>query len=69
MVMYVPWAIPMAHSTVRTLELSDQELTRRVPLYAISSLIAIFSLEAAFFIDAVRDLYEVRFCLDFARRC
>ncbi|WWC87838.1 uncharacterized protein L201_002732 [Kwoniella dendrophila CBS 6074] len=29
-----------------------------VPLYAISSLIAIFSLEAAFFIDAVRDLYE-----------
>ena len=32
----------------------------RVPLYAISSLIAIFSLEAAFFIDTVRDLYEVR---------
>ena len=31
----------------------------RVPLYAISSLIALFSLEAAFFIDAVRDLYEV----------
>lgn len=31
----------------------------RVPLYAISSLIAIFSLEAAFFIDAIRDLYEV----------
>ncbi|ORX33656.1 organic solute transporter Ostalpha-domain-containing protein [Kockovaella imperatae] len=29
-----------------------------VPLYAISSLIAIFSLEAAFVIDAVRDLYE-----------
>ncbi|WVN85707.1 uncharacterized protein L203_100857 [Cryptococcus depauperatus CBS 7841] len=29
-----------------------------VPLYAISSLIAIFSLEAAFFIDAIRDLYE-----------
>ncbi|KAK4688065.1 organic solute transporter subunit alpha, partial [Tremellales sp. Uapishka_1] len=29
-----------------------------VPLYAISSLIALFSLEAAFFIDAVRDLYE-----------
>jgi hypothetical protein len=34
-------------------------LTDRVPLYAISSLIAIFSLEAAFFIDAIRDLYEV----------
>jgi hypothetical protein len=31
----------------------------RVPLYALSSLIALFSLEAAFFIDAVRDLYEV----------
>lgn len=30
-----------------------------VPLYAISSLIALFSLEAAFFIDAVRDIYEV----------
>jgi hypothetical protein len=34
---------------------------RRVPLYAISSLIALFSLEAAFFIDAVRDLYEVSY--------
>ena len=31
-----------------------------VPLYAIASLISIFSLEAAFFIDAVRDIYEVR---------
>lgn len=30
-----------------------------VPLYAISSLIALFSLEAAFFIDAIRDIYEV----------
>ncbi|EKM53014.1 uncharacterized protein PHACADRAFT_147340 [Phanerochaete carnosa HHB-10118-sp] len=29
-----------------------------VPLYAISSLISLFSLEAAFFIDAVRDIYE-----------
>ncbi|TXT10945.1 hypothetical protein VHUM_01696 [Vanrija humicola] len=29
-----------------------------VPLYAISSLIALYSLNAAFFIDAVRDLYE-----------
>jgi len=35
-----------------------EEANGRVPLYAISSLIAIFSLEAAFFIDAVRDLYE-----------
>jgi hypothetical protein len=31
----------------------------RVPLYAIASLIALFSLDAAFFIDTVRDLYEV----------
>ena len=39
---------------------SHNTTNSRVPLYAISSLIAIFSLEAAFFIDAVRDLYEVR---------
>lgn len=32
----------------------------RVPLYALSSNIALYSLNAAFFIDAVRDLYEVR---------
>ena len=31
-----------------------------VPLYAISSLIALFSLEVAFVIDVVRDIYEVR---------
>lgn len=31
-----------------------------VPLYAVSSLISLFSLEAAFFIDVVRDIYEVR---------
>lgn len=30
-----------------------------VPLYAVASLISLFSLEAAFFIDAVRDIYEV----------
>ncbi|BEI82503.1 hypothetical protein CcaverHIS002_0303710 [Cutaneotrichosporon cavernicola] len=29
-----------------------------VPLYALSSLIALYSLNAAFFIDAIRDLYE-----------
>ncbi|KAF9255407.1 DUF300-domain-containing protein [Marasmius fiardii PR-910] len=29
-----------------------------VPLYAVSSFIALFSLKAAFFIDAVRDIYE-----------
>lgn len=31
-----------------------------VPIYAISSLISLFSLEAAFVIDAIRDIYEVR---------
>jgi len=30
-----------------------------VPLYAISSLVSLFSLEAAFVIDAIRDIYEV----------
>ena len=30
-----------------------------VPIYAVSSFISLFSLEAAFFIDAVRDIYEV----------
>jgi hypothetical protein len=30
-----------------------------VPIYAISSLISLFSLEVAFVIDAVRDIYEV----------
>ena len=30
-----------------------------VPLYAVSSLISLFSVEAAFFIDAIRDIYEV----------
>jgi len=30
-----------------------------VPIYSISSLISIFSLEAAFVIDAIRNIYEV----------
>ena len=29
-----------------------------VPLYSISSAISLFSLDAAFFIDVVRDVYE-----------
>ncbi|KAF9223062.1 DUF300-domain-containing protein [Gyrodon lividus] len=29
-----------------------------VPIYAVASLISLFSLEAAFFIDAIRDIYE-----------
>lgn len=31
-----------------------------VPIYAISSLISLFSLDVAFIIDAIRDVYEVR---------
>ena len=34
-----------------------------VPIYAIASFISLFSLEAAFVIDAVRDIYEVRVLL------
>jgi hypothetical protein len=30
-----------------------------VPIYAVASLIALFSLEAAFVIDVIRDIYEV----------
>lgn len=30
-----------------------------VPIYAIASFISLFSLEAAFVIDAIRDIYEV----------
>ena len=30
-----------------------------VPVYGVSSLISLFSLNAAFVIDAVRDIYEV----------
>jgi hypothetical protein len=30
-----------------------------VPIYALSSLISLFSLDAAFFIDVIRDVYEV----------
>ena len=30
-----------------------------VPIYSIASLISLFSLEAAFVIDAIRDVYEV----------
>ena len=32
-----------------------------VPLYAMASLISLFSMEAAFVIDAIRDIYEVSF--------
>jgi hypothetical protein len=30
-----------------------------VPVYSIASLVSLYSLDAAFFIDAVRDIYEV----------
>ncbi len=42
---------------------TDRQVIRimlMVPLYAIASFISLFSLEAAFFIDVVRDIYEVR---------
>lgn len=31
-----------------------------VPIYSVSSLISLYSLDAAFFVDAFRDIYEVR---------
>jgi hypothetical protein len=31
-----------------------------IPIYAVASLASLWSLQAAFFIDAVRDVYEVR---------
>ena len=34
-----------------------------IPVYGISSLISLFSLNAAFVIDAIRDIYEVRLSL------
>lgn len=34
-----------------------------VPLYAVASLISLFSLGAAFVIDAIRDIYEVCPCV------
>lgn len=34
-----------------------------VPIYAIASFISLFSLQAAFFIDVIRDIYEVSLCL------
>ena len=40
-----------------------------VPLYAISSLISLFSLGAAFVIDAIRDIYEVGRLLMIRRTC
>ena len=51
--------------------LSPRQVTRimlMVPLYAIASFISLFSLEAAFFIDAVRDIYEVS-TAPFLSRC
>ena len=31
----------------------------RVPIYSIASLVSLYSLDLAFFVDAVRDIYEV----------
>lgn len=35
-----------------------------VPMYAIPSLISLFLVKAAFFIDAIRDTYEVSCCIN-----
>lgn len=35
-------------------------LLLRLPVYALASLISLFSLDAAYWIDVGRDLYEVR---------
>jgi uncharacterized membrane protein len=42
-----------------------------VPVYSIASLVSLYSLDAAFFIDAVRDIYEVRarYLLSSPSRC
>ena len=31
-----------------------------MPIYSLSSLLSLYSLDAAFFVDAIRDVYEVR---------
>lgn len=40
-----------------------------VPLYAISSLISLFSVEAAFVIDAIRDIYEASISFSYHPLC
>ena len=42
------------------LELTSPRCVYRVPIYSIASLISLYSLELAFFLDAIRDVYEVR---------
>lgn len=39
---------------------TDEWIPRRVPIYSLSTLISLYSLDLAFFVDAVRDIYEVR---------
>jgi hypothetical protein len=55
--------VPNEHGTGHTHTTCIRMVIRimlMVPIYAVSSLISLFSLEAAFVIDAVRDIYEVR---------
>ena len=50
-------SVPVVPLTLRRMVI---RIMLMVPIYAIASLIALFSLEAAFVIDVVRDIYEVR---------
>lgn len=38
--------------------LTGDFVSHRVPIYAVSSLVSLYSLQAAFYVDAIRDLYE-----------
>lgn len=54
-----PWS-PFLLLTLLTCNRMVIRIMLMVPIYAIASLIALFSLEAAFVIDVIRDIYEVR---------
>jgi len=54
-----PSSISILLLTLRTGNRMVIRIMLMVPIYAIASLIALFSLEAAFVIDVIRDIYEV----------
>jgi hypothetical protein len=54
-----PSSVMMIVSLIHAVHRMVVRIMLMVPIYAISSLIALFSLEAAFVIDAIRDIYEV----------
>lgn len=49
----------MSPSLANKQEADQHSHLRRVPIYSLSSLISLYSLDLAFFVDAVRDVYEV----------